>query len=317
MTIEGLGKQFQDARLARGLTLDEAARLTKIRPSRLAEIEADDFSNFPSLAYAKGFLQIYGKFLDVDVSAYLEAFETSEQVTIDGYSYLQEAEPAPQPQRTRAPAVQRTKSDRPSLLPLIIGVVLLGGGLFIGKLFLDISRLTPRDAKTAASSPSPSISPAGPQIAVASAPAPPPPVAAPPAQTPAAAPPVVAEVPPSPTPAAMAAPTEPQVRRAEPVRAEELAAASPPPQSAASATASPVATPPGGINRVDIRPLRKTYVEVAVDGETAPRGYWISPAEGTIAFAGKRVSIRVLDPSAVQIRKNGKLVSGGQNVTIR
>ena len=35
MTIEGLGKKFQDARIARGLTLDEAARLTKIRPSRL------------------------------------------------------------------------------------------------------------------------------------------------------------------------------------------------------------------------------------------------------------------------------------------
>ncbi|PYL35145.1 MAG: DUF4115 domain-containing protein, partial [Verrucomicrobia bacterium] len=63
MTIEGLGKKFQDARLARGLTLDEAARLTKIRPLRLAEIEVDDFSQFPSLAYAKGFLQIYGKFL--------------------------------------------------------------------------------------------------------------------------------------------------------------------------------------------------------------------------------------------------------------
>ena len=54
MTIEGLGKKFQEARLARKLTLDEAARMTKIRPSRLAEIEADDFSQFPSLAYAKG-----------------------------------------------------------------------------------------------------------------------------------------------------------------------------------------------------------------------------------------------------------------------
>ncbi len=84
MTIEGLGKKFQDARLARGLTLDEAARLTKIRPLRLAEIEVDDFSQFPSLAYAKGFLQIYGKFLDVDVTPYLDAFETSQQMTVDG-----------------------------------------------------------------------------------------------------------------------------------------------------------------------------------------------------------------------------------------
>src|SRR6202008_1657806 len=105
MTIEGLGKKFQEARLARNLTLDETARMTKIRPSRLAEIEADDFSQFPSLAYAKGFLLIYGKFLDVDVSEYLDAFETSSQVTVDGYSYLQET-PAPKPRHERAPVIR-------------------------------------------------------------------------------------------------------------------------------------------------------------------------------------------------------------------
>src|SRR3981189_2984323 len=93
MTIEGLGKKFQEARIARNITLDEAAGITKIRPSRLAEIEADDFSQFPSLAYAKGFLLIYGKFLDVDVTPYMEAFEDSERVTVDGYSYLQDNRP--------------------------------------------------------------------------------------------------------------------------------------------------------------------------------------------------------------------------------
>jgi len=60
MTIEGLGKKFQEARLARKLTLDEAARHDQDSPQRLAEIEADDFFAIPSLAYAKGFLLIYG-----------------------------------------------------------------------------------------------------------------------------------------------------------------------------------------------------------------------------------------------------------------
>src|SRR5467141_4856620 len=117
MTIEGLGKKFQEARLARNLSLEEAARMTKIRPSRLAEIEADDFSQFPSLAYAKGFLQIYGKFLEVDVAPYLEAFETSGHLTVDGYSYLQDA-PAPKAKRT--PVARRTENTRPSLLPFLI-----------------------------------------------------------------------------------------------------------------------------------------------------------------------------------------------------
>src|SRR6266581_1347390 len=105
MSIEGLGRKFQEARKARNLSLEEAARLTRIRQSRLAEIEADDFSNFPSLAYAKGFLQIYGKFLEVDVSSYLDAFETSGHLTVDGYSYLQDA-PRP-PQSVRVPVARR------------------------------------------------------------------------------------------------------------------------------------------------------------------------------------------------------------------
>src|SRR5205807_9068589 len=135
MSIEGLGKKFQEARRARNLTLDEAARLTKIRPLRLAEIEADDFSQFPSLAYAKGFLLIYGKFLDVDVTPYLEAFESSENVTVDGYSYLQD-NPAPKPART--PIIPRS-TNRGSLVPFVIGVVVLLIGFSFMKLILNRS----------------------------------------------------------------------------------------------------------------------------------------------------------------------------------
>src|SRR4029078_7371835 len=104
MTIEGLGKKFQEARVARKLTLDEAASMNKIRPQRLAEIETDDFSKFPSLAYAKGFLLIYGKFLDVDVTPYLDECENSESVAVDVYSYLQENERA---KPVSAPVVRR------------------------------------------------------------------------------------------------------------------------------------------------------------------------------------------------------------------
>ena len=83
---------------------DDSSFELKLRPQRLAEIEADDFSQFPSLAYAKGFLLIYGKFLDVDVTPYLDAFEDSESVTVDGYSYLQENERA---KPVSAPVVRR------------------------------------------------------------------------------------------------------------------------------------------------------------------------------------------------------------------
>src|SRR5437763_745143 len=191
MTIEGLGKKFQEARRARNLTLDEAARMTKIRPARLAEIEADDFSQFPSLAYAKGFLLIYGKFLDVDVTPYLDAFEDSERVTVDGYSYLQEN------------------------------------------------------------------------------------------QSP------------------------------KPVTREDLAKTQETSNSSAAESGEP--------NRVAIRPLKRTYVRVIVGDEKGKPAFerWVSPTDGPVEFRGKHVSIRVLDPDAVKITKNGKeLGEDDENVTI-
>ncbi len=319
MTIEGLGKKFQEARLAKNLTLDEAARMTKIRPSRLAEIETDDFSQFPSLAYAKGFLLIYGKFLDVDVTPYMEAFETSEHVTVDGYSYLQD-NPAPAPARARAPAIRRrpasrssssSSSERTSLMPLVIGIIVLVIGFAATKLILNLQRLAPHQEPPAQVAKAPTAVPAAnPPAAViapptkaaetatnkvaAATPVPPPPTVA---LTPAAptAPPIAAASPPS-SPRSSPAASEPEVRRAEPVRPEDLAKA--------------VASESTGPNRVAIRPLKKTYIKVVVDNEEMNPAFerWISPGDGTVEFRGQHVAVRVLDREAVQIKKNGKLI---------
>jgi len=311
MSIEGLGKKFQEARRARNLTLDEAARLTKIRPLRLAEIEADDFSQFPSLAYAKGFLLIYGKFLDVDVTPYLEAFEGSENVTVDGYSYLQD-NPAPKP--ARAPIIPRS-TNRGSLVPFVIGVVVLLIGFSFMKLVLNLQRITPRsEGKNQAAQATPSASPvpSGTIIARHAEPVEKTPTkAAAAASLIASAPtvptgtPVVVSTPaPNAFGAASPAPTqEPEVRRAEPVRQEDLAKAGVAEDSSAAGSS--------GLNRVDIKPLKKTYIKVVVDNEEGKPAFerWISPADGTVEFRGQHIAVRVLDRDAVQIRKNGKLVA--------
>ena len=313
MTIEGLGKKFQEARVARKLTLDEAARMTKIRPSRLAEIEADDFSQFPSLAYAKGFLLIYGKFLDVDVTPYMEAFESSDAVTVDGYSYLQD-NPAPKPVRTQVvprrprPVVSNGSGKPMGLMPIVIGVVVIMLGYMATKLFLNIQRIAPRRAEPApvaqASIAPPSYTPAPAIAAPPGAAASKPPIVA--ATTPAASPlasisPSVAAssaaiVQASPSASSVAA-AEPEVRKAQPVRPEDLVKS-----SSAEGT---------GPNRVAIRPLKKTYVRVVIDDEAKTPAFerWISPGDPPIEFRGQHFSVRVLDRDAVQIRKNGKTVT--------
>ena len=313
MTIEGLGKKFQDARVARKLTLDEAARMTKIRPQRLAEIEADDFSKFPSLAYAKGFLLIYGKFLDVDVTPYLDAFEDSESVTVDGYSYLQEnerAKPVSAPVVRRPAATRHTGgSNRVSPMPLIVGIAVLVLGFLAMKFFLNVQRLAPARGSSSAQN----SATAAPAVASGGSS----PTAAPNIAAVATTAPVASPVPtqgPPETRKALAAdstaPGEPEVRKAKPVTKEELsqtgaATSSPPPESAEQ-------------NRVAIQPLKRTYVRVTLGDEVkAAFERWVSPADGPVEFRGKHVSIRVLDPEAVKITKNGQaLAQNDQDVTV-
>jgi cytoskeletal protein RodZ len=217
--MEGLGKKLQEARLARNLTLDEAGRMTKIRPGRLQEIENEDFSEFASLAYAKGFLLIYGKFLDVDVSPYLEAFETSESVTVDGYSYLQD-NPAPKPARTMVvrPRPSGGGGGRSSFMPFVIGVVVLVGGFLGMKTLLEVQRLKPGPPQIVGVSPTTApekvIAPRAELIETA-----PSPTAAESVAPTAQPTPVIAAVP-SPVPQPSSA--EPEVRRAEPVNPQDL-----------------------------------------------------------------------------------------------
>jgi cytoskeletal protein RodZ len=306
MTIEGLGKKFQEARRARNLTLDEAARMTKIRPARLAEIEADDFSQFPSLAYAKGFLLIYGKFLDVDVTPYLDAFEDSERVTVDGYSYLQENRPE---KPVSAPVVPRRpaavgRGYRVSPMPLIVGIAVLVIGFLLMKLVLNVQRLAPAPGQSTAQV-SPSAAPVSPAPTQASAGN----VAAAQSVATTASPePTTA---PNPVAAAAVIPSKPEVRRAKPVTREDLAKA--------QEVANPSPAESGDQNRVAIRPLKRTYVRVTVGDENGKPAFerWVSPTDGAVEFRGKHVSIRVLDPEAVTITKNGKaLEENDADVTV-
>src|SRR3954463_7211054 len=254
--MEGLGQKLKEARLARGLTLEEAGRLTKIRPAQLNDIENEDFSQFASLAYAKGFLVIYGKFLEVDVTPSLEAFETSETLTVDGYSYLQDA-PEPEPSR---PVVVRRRSSpgggggggRGGLIPLIIGILVLVIGFTVMKWFFQMQRLKPRPTSGPGTSPVPTATATdriiAPRAQPADTTAPPPPSPTPELPTP-SAPPVATTAPVVPAPP----PAEPEVRRAEPVHPEDAAkiptpTPSPkrsprPPRPTPSPRATPLASP--------------------------------------------------------------------------
>ncbi len=61
-----IGAQLQRAREAAGLTLEEVAERTKVRPGILREIEADDHEKLPALTYSLGFVKAYARTVGID-----------------------------------------------------------------------------------------------------------------------------------------------------------------------------------------------------------------------------------------------------------
>jgi len=93
-SVDSPGKRLHDRRLEKQMSVADAARITHIRPDRIIDLEKDDYSNFPSLAYARGFLLIYARLLEVDVTEAVTRLENSNPVDIDEYEYLS-GKPAP------------------------------------------------------------------------------------------------------------------------------------------------------------------------------------------------------------------------------
>ena len=297
--VATVGKKLQIAREKKGLSIDQVARETKIRPERVADLENDDFTQFPNLTYAKGFLLIYAKFLGVDVSDFASSFENTSPISVSDYEYLSNAAAATEETiRTQKPvAYSAPSSGSKSIFGMLgLGVlVLFGAGLIM---FWNVTskRLAPAlPAGVATPSASPSISPpiAESDKSLLQAPTPVPtpmPVASAPIATPV---PLV----PGPTPRLAGAP---EVRRAEPV-AHSGAAAQP--------TPAPMLVPFNSKELV-VKFVRRTWIQIQRDDEHSPPVFedWRIPAEGPITEHGGKFWIEVRDPSAVRITLDGKPV---------
>ena len=189
-------------------------------------------------------------------------------------------------------------------MPLIVGIAVLVIGFLLMKLVLNVQRLAPAPGQSTAQ-----VSPTASAVSPAPTQAPPGNVAAASSVATTASPaPTTA---PNPVAAAAVMPSEPEVRRAKPVTREDIANAQETPNTSSGES--------GDQNRVAIRPLKRTYVRVTVGDENGKPALerWMSPTDGAVEFRGKHVSIRVLDPEAVTITKNGKaLEEGDQDVTV-
>jgi cytoskeletal protein RodZ len=70
-----VASQLGVARLRLGWTIEEAAARTRLHLNVIRRLEAGDFDQFPSLAYARGFLKIYSRELGLDPKKILREFQ--------------------------------------------------------------------------------------------------------------------------------------------------------------------------------------------------------------------------------------------------
>lgn len=80
------GEQLRAARNARGMSLDEAARITCIGRSYLDALESGRYEQLPSPAYVKGIMRSYARFLGIPPEPLIDRYDVDlnlEEVTDD------------------------------------------------------------------------------------------------------------------------------------------------------------------------------------------------------------------------------------------
>ncbi len=70
----GIGEQLAQAREARGCTLEDAERDTRISRQYLEALEDEQFDRIPAPVYARGFLRSYSQYLGIEANALLARF---------------------------------------------------------------------------------------------------------------------------------------------------------------------------------------------------------------------------------------------------
>jgi cytoskeletal protein RodZ len=79
--MKSVGSILHETRRAKGISLEEVEKSTRIRRKFLEAIESDDYTVIPSLAYAKGFVKNYSEFLGLDSNMTLAFFRRQSQDT--------------------------------------------------------------------------------------------------------------------------------------------------------------------------------------------------------------------------------------------
>ncbi len=326
-----IGKSLREARLQRNLSIEDVAKATKIPKARIVDLENDDYSKFPSLAYARGFLAIYARFLNVDRSKYAP-LDVGSHLSLLDYQYLKD-------EAVTSLSFGPRRKEPPKRLVWLKRIGFLMIAALVGMLSAwavlewnrlpSIDQLINREAQpeegnpTAAAEPTPAPAPA---------------------PTPEPTPEPIPE--PSPAVAPVLPPTEEPVivtegelmeqelmeRTGEPAMAQpEPTPTAPPPSTpvnssseilgpvpeetpipAATPAVSPTATPELPVREIKVTAKRRTRVKITDEDGTAVFDDWLRRG-ASVLVKGRYFQIESPDTNALKVTSDGKTVAPGAN----
>ena len=269
--MSSLGLYLRGLREAKGMSLDDIARTTRVGRGHLEALESDTFEELPAPVFVKGFIHAYCEFLD---SSSDEALGLYRETT---------GEPAAPQGPLRPLLAPRTRRAGPLAISIILFVA-LGISLFALRLGLQSSRkdivaAPVKEEARKATTPMPAASPSTPAADTSGAPST--------SQTPAA--------PPPPAPAAILPPASSSTA----LSPSSSASAPTPPSSSGTSEAKP------GNHHLIVRAIEPTWLRVQVDeGQVAEELLQAGAVREWTAT--RRFTLTVGNAGGVEIDLNGK-----------
>ena len=268
-TGSSLGAHLRALREAKGGSLEDMARSTRVGIRHLEALEDERLTDLPSPVFVRGFIRAYCGFLRENPEPALGRYEE-----LAGTRAAEQA--------ASLPPRPRTSWAGSSLVVGLVLLLILGVGLILVNLSVKKSggNSVPT-SKTEVAKPAPPTPPPAPAPSSAAAPAPP-----------------------SPAPATTAAPTAPA---APPVAGEPGRPAAPPSTAAAAAPAAPrtSSAPASGEQRLVIRAVEPTWIRVQTDeGRIAEE---LLPAGASREWAAeRRFLLTIGNAGGVELTLNGR-----------
>ncbi len=273
-----LGNQLKQIREQQGIKVEDAARALKMKPARLLEIEEDEYGNFPSLAYARGFVMSYGRFLKFDVKPFLKDFESIDPLGKDDFP-ITPANPAPNYRPFLRPG-EKAQRKKPPLFSLLMILIVVVVGVIGFYLYSAAQRIGLFETAPAA--------PAAVEETMEEA----------------------QEAPVAATPVPEGTADEALLSSPAPLPIAESA-----PENS---TAIPPAEIDPAAATLVVAVLRRTWVKVVVDEQMADPIFqdWIGPEDDALQIVGTRFFVDVADTEAVEVFMNGTPVVLSKNQTL-